>query len=219
MEEGVTVILLGAPGAGKGTVLSFVSKKYPLEKLSTGDLVRAKVKVDEEFRALVETDMNNGLLLGDDIVEGLLKGRLGEISLEQGIALDGYPRTLGQAETLEGILPEFKRELKKVIYLNVSDETVLERLGGRRQCRECQEIYNIVGMKPKVEGKCDKCGGDLFTRDDDKEEVIRKRLEEYKEKTNPLIDFYREKGILFEVDANNEAPESAAKILAELGVE
>jgi len=219
MEEGVTLIFLGAPGAGKGTVLSFVSKKYPLEKLSTGDLVRAKVKVDEEFRAKVEEDMNKGLLLSDEIVEGLLKGRLGEIPSEQGIALDGYPRTLGQAESLEGILPEFNRVLKKVVYLNVSDETVLSRLGGRRQCKACGAIYNIVGMAPKQEGVCDKCGGELYTRDDDKEEVIIKRLEEYKSKTGPLIDFYRKKGILFEIDANHEAPESAEKILAKLGVE
>ena len=217
MEEGVALVFLGAPGAGKGTVIGFVEKKYPLEKVSTGDLVRAKVKQDEEFKAQVEDLMNQGLLLSDEIVEGLLKGALAGIPPEKGVALDGYPRTLKQAESLETILPEANRELKRVIYLNVSDETVLQRLGGRRQCRNCQAIYNIVGMKPKVEGKCDKCGGELFTRDDDKGEVIMKRLEEFKEKTGPLIEFYREKGILFDVDANNEAAESSAAILKELG--
>ena len=219
MEKGIALVFLGAPGAGKGTVISFVSERYPLEKVSTGDLVREKVKQDKEFKARVEGLMNKGLLLSDEIVEGLLKGAVEKIPLEKGLALDGYPRTLKQAESLESILPESNRWLKKVIYLNVSDETVLQRLGGRRQCRECGAIYNVVGMKPKREGICDKCGGELFIREDDREEVIRKRLEEYKSKTGPLIEFYRGEGLLFEVDANNEAPESAERILNELGSE
>lgn len=219
MEKGVVLVFLGAPGAGKGTVISFVSKKFPLEQVSTGDLVRAKVKKDAEFKAQVEVLMNKGLLLSDEIVEKLLREALGKIPLEKGIALDGYPRTLKQAESLDRILPEFNRELKKVIYLNVSDGTVLQRLGSRRQCRECGAIYNVFGMKPKKEGICDKCGGILFIRDDDREEVIRKRLKEYKEKTASLIEFYRGKGMLFEVDANKEAAESSIAILKELEVE
>ena len=219
MEQGTALVFLGAPGAGKGTVLSFVSKKYPLQQVSTGDLIRAKIKKDEEFKAKVQDLMNQGKLVGDNIVEGLLKEAVLKLPLETGLALDGYPRTSGQAERLEELLPEFNRELIKVIYLNVSDKTVLSRLGGRRQCKACGAIYNVVGMKPKTEGICDKCGGDLYTRDDDKEEVIKKRLDEYREKTGPLIDFYKEKGLLFEIDANHEAPESAKKILAELGVE
>ena len=218
MDKGTALVFLGAPGAGKGTVLSFVSKKFPLQQVSTGDLIRAKIKEDEEFKAKVQDLMNQGKLVGDDIVEGLLKDAVLKIPLETGLALDGYPRTLGQAEKLDELLPEFSRDLIRVIYLNVSDETVLSRLGGRRQCRACGAIYNVVGMAPKVEGVCDKCGGELYTRDDDKEEVIKKRLIEYREKTGPLIDFYKGKGLLFEIDANHEAPESAEKILAELGV-
>jgi len=219
MDKGTALVFLGAPGAGKGTVLSFVSKKYPLQQVSTGDLIRAKLKEDEEFKAKVQDLMNQGKLVGDDIVEGLLKDAVMAIPLGKGLALDGYPRTLGQAKRLDELLPEFNRDLIKVIYLNVSDETVLSRLGGRRQCRACGAIYNVVGMAPKQEGICDKCGGELYTRDDDKEEVIKKRLVEYREKTGPLIDFYKEKGFLFEIDANKEAPESAEKILAELEVE
>lgn len=219
MDKGVALVFLGAPGAGKGTVISLVSKKFPLEQVSTGDLIRAKVKDDPEFKAQVQELMNKGLLLGDDIVEGLLREAVGKIPLGKGLALDGYPRTLKQAESLEKILPEFNRELTKVIYLNASEETILKRLGGRRQCEKCGAIYNIVGMRPKQEGVCDKCGGRLFIRDDDKPEVVRKRLQEYNEKTASLIEFYRDKGLLFEVDANKEATESAEVILKELGVD
>jgi len=219
MEKGTALVFLGAPGAGKGTVIGFVSKRFPLEQVSTGDLIRARVKEDEEFKAQVQELMNPGKLVGDEVVEELLKKAVESIPLEKGLALDGYPRTLRQAERLSELLPEFNRELKRVIYLNVSDETVLKRLGGRRQCRKCGAIYNVVGMKPKVEGICDKCGGELYTREDDKPEVIKKRLEEYRAKTSALIDFYREKGLLFEVDANHEAVESAEKIIRELGWE
>lgn len=219
LEKGVALVFLGAPGAGKGTVIGFVSQKFPLEQVSTGDLIRAKIKADHRFREQVEGLMNQGKLVGDDIVEGLLREALVKIPAEKGLALDGYPRTPVQAESLEKILPEFKRKLKKVIYLNVSEKTVLQRLGGRRQCKNCNAIYNVVGMKPKREGVCDKCGGILFTREDDKPEVIKKRLKEYREKTSSLIEFYKAKGILFEVDANKEAVDSAKAIFKELGVQ
>ncbi|MEM0360823.1 MAG: nucleoside monophosphate kinase [Candidatus Diapherotrites archaeon] len=215
----MALVFLGAPGAGKGTIIGFVSQKIPLEQVSTGDLIRAKVKEDPVFRVQVEKLMLEGKLVGDDVVEGLLREAIAKIPESKGLALDGYPRTLVQAESLEKILPEFNRSLKKVIYLNVSEKTVLQRLGGRRQCKNCNAIYNVVGMKPKKEGVCDKCGGPLFIRDDDKPEVIRKRLKEYQEKTASLIEHYKKKKLLFEVNANREAKDSAKAILKELGAD
>ncbi len=192
------LMMLGPPGAGKGTIAKKLVSKYDIPQLSTGDLLRAAVAEKTELGTKAKTYMDAGDLVPDDIVIGLIEERLKQNDCQKGFILDGFPRTTAQAEALSQ-----KTELQAVINLKVSDEEVVSRLSGRRTCKECGAIYHIKNIPPKVEGKCDRCGGALFQRDDDQEEAIKNRLATYRKQTFPLIEYYEKKGVLHNI--NGEA--------------
>ena len=189
------LMLLGPPGAGKGTIAKKLIDKYGVPQLSTGDLLRAAVKEGTTLGLEAKKFMDAGELVPDKIVIGLIKERLAQRYCAKGFILDGFPRTLPQAQALAEIT-----SLQAVINLDVSDEEVVARLSGRRTCPQCGAIYHVKNIPPKTPGKCDKDGADLIQRDDDKEEAIRNRLTVYRRQTVPLIDHYRAAGILQEVD-------------------
>ncbi len=206
------IAMFGAPGAGKGTIAKMLVAKLNIPQLSTGDLLRAAVKDQTDLGKKAKTFMDKGELVPDKIVIGLIKERIKEKDCKSGYILDGFPRTLPQAEALDKIT-----KLDKVINLLVTDELIIKRLTSRRTCRKCGAIYNLITIPPKKAGKCDKCSSDLFQRDDDKEESIRNRLEVYKKQTYPLIDYYKNKGLIADVDASRtpeEIFEDAVKALA-----
>jgi adenylate kinase len=189
------LMMLGPPGAGKGTIAKKLIEKYKIPQLSTGDLLRAAVKEGTALGVKAKTFMDAGELVPDEVVIGLIKERLAQRDCQKGFILDGFPRTLPQAEALAKITT-----LQAVVNLDVADEEVISRLSGRRTCTKCGAIYQLKNIPPKVAGKCDKEGADLYQRDDDKEEFIRNRLNVYRKQTVPLIDYYRKAGILHDVD-------------------
>lgn len=191
------LVFLGPPGSGKGTYASRMEKKFGWPQISTGDLLRAAVKNGTELGKEAVSYMNKGELVPNKIVIKLLKERLSQEDCQGGFILDGFPRSIEQARELESIT-----NIDYVINLVVPEEIVIYRQSTRRVCRECGTIYNIVSVKPKVEGICDKCGGELYQREDAKEEVIKKRLVVYQEQTAPLIEYYKEKTILKDVECN-----------------
>ncbi len=206
------MVFLGPPGAGKGTQASMLKSKYGIAHVSTGDILREAVKKGTELGKKAKEYMDKGLLVPDEIIIGIIEERLSEPDAQKGFILDGFPRTIPQAEALDQLLEEKGMTLSAVFLFNAGKETILERLTGRRVCRNCGALYHIKYSPPKVEGVCDKCGGELYQRDDDKEETILRRLEVYRKQTAPLIDYYKKKGILFELDANKDSKEVFAEI-------
>ena len=193
----VRLILLGAPGAGKGTQADAIEVAYGYIQISTGDLIRAEVSAATDIGLRVKAIMEKGELVSDDIVLSLLEKRLKKGDIIDGYILDGYPRTRSQAEALSRMPVD--REI--VIYLEVDEEVVVKRLLSRLTCSACGEVFNTLSDRPRLEGKCDRCGGRLMQRSDDNENTIRNRIAVYKEKTHPVIDYYREQGSLLEIDA------------------
>ena len=203
----INVIFIGPPGAGKGTVASMLHDEYGYVLLSTGDILRRAVKEGTELGIKAKDYMDRGELVPDDVIIGIVKEYMATNDSAKGFIFDGFPRTIAQAEALQGMT-----QIDCVFLLDASEDVVIERLSGRRVCRKCGAIYHIKNHPPKVEGVCDICGGELYQRDDDREETIRMRLRVYREQTAPLIDFYREKGLLVEIDANRDAVENAREI-------
>lgn len=199
-------IFLGPPGAGKGTLAKEVAKAYSIPHISTGDIFRENIKNGTELGRKAKAIIDAGGLVSDEITIGLVKDRLSKDDVKSGCILDGFPRTIPQAEALATFA-----EIDAAVNFDIEDEAVVERLGGRVCCRECGQMFHVKFNPPKEGGKCDKCGGELYTRDDDKAESIKKRLEVYRESTAPLIDFYRAKGKFVDVDAKP----SPDKVLAE----
>ncbi len=197
------LILLGAPGAGKGSHAKLISKKYNIPQISMGDIIRENIKQGSELGLKFKSYADKGNLVPDELVIELLKDRLKKDDCENGYILDGFPRTLAQAEALENIA-----EIDKVLLLDCTEETVVQRLSGRRTCKRCGKIFHMTNMPPKVEGICDACKGELFQRDDDNEETIKNRLNVFREQTSPLIEFYKNKNILKTVDANPQLEEA-----------
>lgn len=197
-------IFLGAPGAGKGTAASRIAPIKNIPHISTGDLFRENLKNNTGIGQKAKEFMDKGELVPDEVVIEMMKQRITEPDCENGFILDGFPRTIKQAEMLKEILP-----IDAVINIDASDEIVIKRLTSRIGCKNCGEIYNLLYLKPAKEGICDKCEGELYQRDDDKEEVIKNRLNVYKEQTQPLIDFYKNLGILQDVKVTdiNQTPE------------
>jgi adenylate kinase len=185
-------IIFGAPGSGKGTYASRLHAKLGVDVIATGDIFRELLKEDSELGRKVKIYVEKGHLVPDEIVIEVLKQRLSKIPKEKGFILDGYPRTLEQAKTLEGIT-----KIDAILLLDVPDWIIIERLSSRRICRNCGTIYNIRFLKPKVEGICDKCGGPLYQRSDDNPEVIKKRLQVYREQTSPILEYFREQKVPF----------------------
>lgn len=196
----MNLILLGPPGAGKGTQAKMLVDCCGIPQISTGDILRAAVKAGTPMGLKAKSFMDAGGLVPDDVVVGIVRERLQQDDCRAGFILDGFPRTVPQADALGEALMELKRPLDAVISLAVDVEALVERLTGRRTCRDCGAGYHVSFAPSRVEGICDACGGGLVQRDDDREETIRRRLEVYDEQTSPLIDYYRRTGLLTEID-------------------
>lgn len=207
------VIFIGPPGAGKGTQAEVISRDQGIAHISTGDILRKNVAEGTELGKAAREFMDAGKLVPDDIIIGMMEKRLAEKDCLKGFILDGFPRTVPQAKALDALLDRMGIALDGVILFEAPDEVVVRRLSGRRVCRSCGAIYNVRSKPPGEDDRCDKCGGELYQRDDDREEVVRNRLEVYKEQTAPLIGYYREKGLLVEVDASRESAEVVADIV------
>ena len=206
------LIMLGAPGSGKGTRAVAICEVLGIVQVATGDLFRHNLKNDTELGKLAKSYMDKGELVPDDVTAAMVQDRLMQADTEKGFVLDGFPRTLKQAEMLDDILKEMNREITAVVYLDVADEEIVKRISGRMVCEKCQAPYHKEYTPPKAEGVCDKCGGALYTRDDDKPETVQKRLNVYRTTTLPLVDFYEKKNLIVKI-----APElSSAGAVADM---
>ena len=211
------IIMLGAPGAGKGTQAKKIASKYGIPHISTGDIFRANIKEGTELGKKAKTYMDQGLLVPDELVVDLVVDRLQQEDCKNGYVLDGFPRTIPQAESLDAALAKVGEKMEYAIDVNVPDENIVNRMGGRRACVGCGATYHIVYNPTKVEGICDACGEKLILRDDDKPETVQKRLGVYHEQTQPLIDYYTKAGILKEVDGTVDMEEVFQNIVQILG--
>ena len=194
------LIMLGAPGAGKGTQAKKIAAKYDIPHISTGDIFRANIKNGTELGKKAKTYMDQGLLVPDELVVDLVADRVNQEDCSKGYVLDGFPRTIPQAKVLDEALAGLGDAIDYAINVDVPDENIINRMSGRRACLSCGATYHIEHIPPKTEGMCDKCGQPLVLRDDDKPETVKNRLQVYHEQTQPLIDFYSEKGVLKTVD-------------------
>ena len=197
------LILLGAPGAGKGTVAKLLTKMDGSVQISTGDILRGAVAAGTDLGKKAEAAMKAGDLVSDDLIMGIMEERLKEDDCKAGYLLDGFPRTIPQAEALKVLLEKMGEKLDFAVEIDVPREVILDRLTTRRTCSDCGEIYNVKSNPPKVEGVCDKCGGAVVQRDDETEEAINNRLNVYNEQTAPLVDFYKNEGMLLSVKATS----------------
>ncbi len=194
------IIMLGAPGAGKGTQAKMIAEKYGIPHISTGDIFRANIKEGTDLGKEAKSYMDAGKLVPDELTVKILLDRVAKDDCSKGYVLDGFPRTIPQAEVLEDSLNKLNDKVDYAINVDVPDENIVRRMGGRRACLSCGATYHIEHIPPKQEGICDKCGAELVLRDDDKPETVKNRLKVYHEQTQPLIDFYGKKGILKNVD-------------------
>ena len=190
------VVFLGPQGSGKGTVIGRILDQFKVPHISTGDMFRAAIKNETEYGLKAKAFINEGKLVPDEVTIGLVRERLAQDDCKEGFFLDGFPRTLSQAEALDGITT-----ITKAVLLDVPEAVSLERLSGRRQCKACAAIFHLKNIPPKVEGVCDKCGGELYQRDDDKPDAIKERLAIYASETTPILGFYEKKGVLKKIDA------------------
>ncbi|MBR5766011.1 MAG: adenylate kinase [Lachnospiraceae bacterium] len=211
------IIMLGAPGAGKGTQAKMLAEKYGIPHVSTGDIFRANIKEQTELGMEAKKYMDQGLLVPDELTVKILLDRVAKDDCKNGYVLDGFPRTIPQAEVLDKAVAELGESIDYAINVDVKDENIIRRMSGRRACLKCGATYHIEHIPPKKEGICDKCGSELVLRDDDKPETVEKRLKVYHEQTQPLIDFYSKKGILKEVDGSQDMKDVFAAIVAILG--
>lgn len=211
------IIMLGAPGAGKGTQAKMIAEKYGIPHISTGDIFRANIKNGTELGAKAKEYMDKGLLVPDELVCDLVVDRIQQADCEKGYILDGFPRTIPQAEALENALNAIEQKLDYAIDIDVPDENIINRMSGRRACVGCGATYHVLFNPTKVEGKCDVCGESLILRDDDKPETVKKRLDVYHTQTQPLIDFYTERKVLVEVDGTQSMDKVFDDIMKILG--
>lgn len=211
------IIMLGAPGAGKGTQAKMIADKYSIPHISTGDIFRANIKNGTELGKKAKTYMDQGLLVPDELVVDLIMDRFQEADCADGYVLDGFPRTIPQAEALDKALNAIGEKVDYAINVEVPDENIVRRMSGRRACVGCGATYHIVYNPTKTEGICDRCGKELILRDDDKPETVEKRLKVYHEQTQPLIDYYGKKGVLKEVDGTVDMNDVFTAIVEILG--
>ena len=210
------IIFLGAPGAGKGTQAVMLAEKMNLVQVASGDLFRQALAQETELGKKAKSYMDKGQLVPNEITIQMVLDRLAEPDCEKGALLDGFPRNTGQAEALDEALAKQKKAIDRVVYIKVSEGELLKRLSGRWICRDCQAPYHEVDSPPKVAGKCDRCGGELYQRPDDNVETVKKRLEVYFAETSPLIDYYRRAGKLLEVNGEGSTAEVNQRIASAL---
>ena len=201
------IVMLGAPGAGKGTQAKMIADKYSIPHISTGDIFRANIKEGTPLGAKAKEYMDKGLLVPDELVCDLVVDRIQQDDCKNGYILDGFPRTIPQAEALTDALSKISDKVEYAINVEVPDENIVNRMGGRRACVGCGATYHVKYNPPKVEDVCDKCGEKLILRDDDKPETVQKRLDVYHEQTQPLIDYYTKQGVIAEVDGTVDMTE------------
>ncbi len=211
------IIMLGAPGAGKGTQAKKIAAKYEIPHISTGDIFRANIKGGTELGMKAKTYMDQGMLVPDEITIGMLMDRIHEADCAKGYVLDGFPRTIPQAESLTKALGNAGEAIDYAVNVDVPDENIVNRMGGRRACVSCGATYHVQFNAPKQEGVCDSCGEKLILRDDDKPETVQKRLNVYHEQTQPLINYYKKAGVLKEVDGTKNMEEVFKDIVNILG--
>lgn len=210
------IVMLGAPGAGKGTQAVNIAKEFGIPHISTGDIFRANIKNETELGMKAKSYMDKGALVPDDITIGMLLDRIVDNDCKNGFVLDGFPRTIPQAESLKAALSLQDARIDHAVDIEVPDEVITKRMGGRRSCPKCGGTYHIVFNAPKKEGICDNCGTELVQRADDKPETVLERLKTYHEQTQPLIDFYKNEGVLTEVDGTKKPDEVLKDILEAL---
>jgi adenylate kinase len=215
--EKMKIIMLGAPGAGKGTQAKMIADRYGIPHVSTGDIFRANIKNGTELGKQAKAYMDKGELVPDELTVKILLDRVAQADCKNGYVLDGFPRTIPQAEVLDKELGRLGESIDYAIDVDVPDENIVKRMGGRRACVTCGATYHIEHVPPKKEGICDNCGGELILRDDDKPETVQNRLNVYHTQTQPLIDFYNAKGVLREVDGAKDMMEVFDSITAILG--
>jgi len=208
------LVIFGPPGAGKGTQSAAIKDHLGVFHLSTGDMLREAIKAETPTGVLAKTYTEAGKLVPDEVVIKIVDEKVASIAANQGVLFDGFPRTLDQAKSLDALLEHNGRAVTACISIEAADEDIVSRLTGRRMCPACNIIYHVSNKPPKVEGKCDECGGDLITRKDDNEEVIRQRLEAYHTQTSPVMDYYKEKGLLKLVDGTKSPDEVTGAIKA-----
>lgn len=207
------IILMGPPGAGKGTLAKQLKSSLDLVHISTGDMFRDNIKGGTELGLLAKSYIDKGHLVPDEVTINMLKARLAEKDCEKGFLLDGFPRTIPQAEALEKLSKEINRPIEVVVNLDCDNQELIRRISGRRVCKNCGAPYHVTTMKPKVEGVCDLCGGPLYQRADDNEEALKVRLDHYVKDTQPLLDFYKERGLLESFDSLKGSKELFNQVL------
>ncbi|PLX40791.1 MAG: adenylate kinase [Deltaproteobacteria bacterium] len=211
------LILLGGPGAGKGTQAQKLVDKYGIPQISTGDMLRAALREGTELGLEAKKYMDAGKLVPDEVVVGLIEERIKAGDCKDGFMLDGFPRTVGQADALKNVLDKMGIAIDHVISIEVPNDELVARLTGRRACRGCSSGYHVMFDPPKTEGVCDDCGGELYQRDDDNETTIRSRLNVYEEQTAPLIDYYKSAGLLRPIEGTGSIDEIFARITSVIG--
>ncbi|MBS7305181.1 MAG: adenylate kinase [Lachnospiraceae bacterium] len=211
------IIMLGAPGAGKGTQAKQIAANYEIPHISTGDIFRANIKEGTALGMEAKSYMDKGQLVPDELTVKILLDRVSKDDCKNGYVLDGFPRTIPQADVLDKAVSELNDKIDYAINVDVKDDNIIRRMSGRRACLNCGATYHIVNVPPKKEGICDTCGSELVIRDDDKEETVKARLLAYHEQTQPLIDYYNNKGILKEVDGTKDMNDVFADIVNILG--
>ena len=211
------IIMLGAPGAGKGTQAKQIADKYSIPHISTGDIFRANIKNGTELGTKAKQYMDQGLLVPDELTCDLVMDRIQQDDCSNGLVLDGFPRTIPQAESLDAALEKINEKMDYAIDVDVPDENIVNRMSGRRACLNCGATYHVVAIPTKVEGVCDRCGSPVVLRDDDKPETVQKRLSVYHEQTQPLIEYYTNKGILKSVDGTQPMEQVFDAIVSILG--